>query len=101
MALKVAVTGPTGEIGKPLLEELERRSEVGSVLGMARRPFDPAEEGGEEVNYRGGGGRRSATGGGTSSIGGRWRRCSTGLTWLCTLPLRSSAAGRRRGGSTC
>jgi UDP-glucose 4-epimerase len=52
MALKVAVTGPTGEIGKPLLSELERRGEVGTVLGMARRPFDPAEEGWEKVSYR-------------------------------------------------
>lgn len=52
MALKVAVTGPTGEIGKPLLEELERRSEVERVLGMARSPFDPAEEGWEKVAYR-------------------------------------------------
>ncbi|HET9153905.1 MAG TPA: NAD-dependent epimerase/dehydratase family protein [Solirubrobacterales bacterium] len=52
MALKVAVTGPTGEIGKPLLGELERRDAVGSVLGMARRPFDPAEEGWEKVAYR-------------------------------------------------
>ncbi|MFL5897496.1 MAG: NAD-dependent epimerase/dehydratase family protein [Solirubrobacterales bacterium] len=52
MALKVAVTGPTGEIGKPLMAELERRAEVGSVLGMARRAFDPAEEGWEKVGYR-------------------------------------------------
>jgi UDP-glucose 4-epimerase len=52
MPLAVAVTGPTGEIGKPLLEELERRAEVGSVLGMARRPFDPSEEGWEKVAYR-------------------------------------------------
>src|SRR3954452_5767482 len=52
MALKVAVTGPTGEIGKPLLEELERRAEVGTVVGMARSPFDPAEEGWEKVAYR-------------------------------------------------
>jgi UDP-glucose 4-epimerase len=52
MALKVAVTGPTGEIGKPLLAELERRPEVGSVLGMARRPFDPAAEGWDKVAYR-------------------------------------------------
>jgi len=50
--LKVAVTGPTGEIGKPLMSELERRSEVGAVLGMARRPFEPAEEGWEKVSYR-------------------------------------------------
>jgi UDP-glucose 4-epimerase len=52
MSLAVAVTGPTGEIGKPLMSELERRPEVGSVVGMARRPFDPAEEGWEKVSYR-------------------------------------------------
>jgi UDP-glucose 4-epimerase len=52
MTLKVAVTGPTGEIGKPLMAELERRDEVGSVLGMARRAFDPAEEGWGKVSYR-------------------------------------------------
>lgn len=50
--LNVAVTGPTGEIGKPLLSELERRPEVGSVAGMARRPFDPAGEGWGKVAYR-------------------------------------------------
>jgi nucleoside-diphosphate-sugar epimerase len=52
MPLRVAVTGPTGEIGKPLMSELERRPEVGEVLGMARRPFDPAGEGWEKVAYR-------------------------------------------------
>ncbi|HEU4462520.1 MAG TPA: NAD-dependent epimerase/dehydratase family protein [Solirubrobacterales bacterium] len=52
MSLVVAVTGPTGEIGKPLMSELERRPEVGSVLGMARRPFDPAAEGWGKVSYR-------------------------------------------------
>jgi UDP-glucose 4-epimerase len=52
MALKVAVTGPTGEIGKPLMSELERRAEVESVVGMARRPFDPSVEGWEKVSYR-------------------------------------------------
>ena len=52
MPLTVAVTGPTGEIGKPLMSELERRDEVGTVLGMARRPFDPAEEGWKRVSYR-------------------------------------------------
>ncbi len=50
--LTVAVTGPTGEIGKPLLAELERRAEVETVLGMARRPFDPGEEGWGKVSYR-------------------------------------------------
>jgi UDP-glucose 4-epimerase len=52
MPLAVAVTGPTGEIGKPLMSELERRAAVGSVLGMARSPFDPAGEGWEKVAYR-------------------------------------------------
>jgi UDP-glucose 4-epimerase len=52
VALTVAVTGPTGEIGLPLLAELERREEVGEVRGMARRPFDPAAEGWEKVSYR-------------------------------------------------
>jgi len=52
MPLAVAVTGPTGEIGKPLLSELERRAEVESVVGMARRPFDPADEGWGKVSYR-------------------------------------------------
>jgi UDP-glucose 4-epimerase len=52
MPLAVSVTGPTGEIGKPLMSELERRPEVESVLGMARRPFDPAAEGWGKVDYR-------------------------------------------------
>jgi UDP-glucose 4-epimerase len=52
MALTVAVTGPTGEIGLPLLSELERRDEVIEVRGMARRPFDPEAEGWEKVSYR-------------------------------------------------
>jgi UDP-glucose 4-epimerase len=52
MPLTVAVTGPTGEIGKPLMAELERRVEVESVVGMARREFDPAEEGWEKASYR-------------------------------------------------
>jgi UDP-glucose 4-epimerase len=50
--LTVAVTGPTGEIGLPLLEELERDPRVGEVRGMARRPFDPEAEGWEKVGYR-------------------------------------------------
>ncbi|MET0559114.1 MAG: NAD-dependent epimerase/dehydratase family protein [Solirubrobacterales bacterium] len=50
--MTVAVTGPTGEIGLPLLAELERRPEVGEVRGMARRPFDPAAESWSKVVYR-------------------------------------------------
>ena len=50
--LTVAVTGPTGDIGRSLLRALERSREVGSVLAMARRPFDPAAEGLKKVHYR-------------------------------------------------
>lgn len=49
--LTVAVTGPTGEIGMAVTEALERSREVGSVRGMARRPFDPARLGLKKVEY--------------------------------------------------
>ena len=51
-ALSVAVTGPTGEIGLPLMTELEQDPAVGAVRGMARRGFDPADEGWEKATYR-------------------------------------------------
>ncbi len=43
--LTVAVTGPTGDIGVAALRTLDRSAKVGKVIGMARRPFDPAEHG--------------------------------------------------------
>jgi len=52
VTLTVAVTGPTGEIGLPLLSELEGEAAVGEVGGMARRPFEPAREGWRKVSYR-------------------------------------------------
>jgi UDP-glucose 4-epimerase len=50
--LTVAVTGPTGEIGRAVLGALERSSGVRNVLGMARRPFDPVAHGWKKVSYR-------------------------------------------------
>jgi UDP-glucose 4-epimerase len=50
--LTVAVTGPTGEIGQAVVAALERASEVSRIIGMARRPFDPAERGWKKVSYR-------------------------------------------------
>lgn len=50
--LTVAVTGPTGEIGRPFVSALERAPEVGRVLGMARRPFDFAARGWDKFEYR-------------------------------------------------
>ena len=53
MPLTVAVTGPTGEIGKPFLKALDAEAEVTRVVGMARRPFDPKAMGlSEKVEYR-------------------------------------------------
>jgi nucleoside-diphosphate-sugar epimerase len=50
--LTVAVTGPTGEIGKAFISALERLPEVERVIGMARRPFDLAGQGWEKTEYR-------------------------------------------------
>jgi nucleoside-diphosphate-sugar epimerase len=50
--LTVAVTGPTGEIGKPFMRALDRHREIGRIVGMARRPFDPAAHGWKKVEYR-------------------------------------------------
>jgi UDP-glucose 4-epimerase len=50
--LTVAVTGPTGEIGRAFMRSLERSREVGRIVGMARRPFDPAAHGWKRTEYR-------------------------------------------------
>jgi nucleoside-diphosphate-sugar epimerase len=50
--LTVAVTGPTGTFGSGLLPLLEADDRVGRVVGIARRPFDPAERGWTKMEYR-------------------------------------------------
>jgi nucleoside-diphosphate-sugar epimerase len=50
--LTVAVTGPTGDIGRSLLRALDRNPEVGRISAMARSPFDPAEAGLSKTEYR-------------------------------------------------
>jgi nucleoside-diphosphate-sugar epimerase len=50
--LTVAVTGPTGELGKPFIRALERSRDVKKIVGMARRPFDPASMGWAKTEYR-------------------------------------------------
>jgi UDP-glucose 4-epimerase len=50
--LTIAVTGPTGEIGKSFISALERAPEVERVIGMARRPFDLGAQGWEKTEYR-------------------------------------------------
>lgn len=49
--LVVAVTGPTGSIGRALLRALDSSPEIERVVGMARRPFDPNSFGLEKTEY--------------------------------------------------
>src|SRR3954449_208865 len=50
--LTVAVTGPTGTFGFGLMPLLEADPRIGRVVGIARRPFDPAEHGWAKMTYR-------------------------------------------------
>ncbi|GAC1436306.1 MAG: NAD-dependent epimerase/dehydratase family protein [Solirubrobacteraceae bacterium] len=50
--LTVAVTGPTGEIGRPFIRVLEKTPGVERIIGMARSPFDAAAEGWKKTTYR-------------------------------------------------
>src|SRR3954447_19738896 len=50
--LTVAVTGPTGDLGIALVSALERSRRVKKIVGMARRPFDPASQGWRKTEYR-------------------------------------------------
>jgi UDP-glucose 4-epimerase len=52
VGLTVAVTGPTGEIGISTVAALERAPEVERIIGMARRPFDPAAHGWSRTEYQ-------------------------------------------------
>jgi UDP-glucose 4-epimerase len=50
--LTVAVTGPTGDLGIGIVDALQRSRAVSRIVGMARRPFDPAERGWRKAEYR-------------------------------------------------
>jgi UDP-glucose 4-epimerase len=50
--LTVAITGPTGDIGRSLVRALDSSEEVARIVAMARRPFDPAAEGLLKTDYR-------------------------------------------------
>src|ERR671916_3313625 len=50
--LKVAVTGPTGDLGIAIVNALERSRRVARIIGMARRPFDPKSQGWKKTEYR-------------------------------------------------
>jgi nucleoside-diphosphate-sugar epimerase len=50
--LTVAVTGPTGTFGFGLMPLLEADERVSRIVGIARRPFDPAQHGWTKMEYR-------------------------------------------------
>ncbi len=50
--LTVAVTGPTGTFGFGLIPVLEADDRIQRIVGVARRPFDPAEHGWTKLTYR-------------------------------------------------
>src|SRR5581483_2145392 len=50
--LTVAVTGPTGTFGFGLMPLLQAEERVERIVGIARRPFDPAAHGWSKLEYR-------------------------------------------------
>lgn len=50
--LTVAVTGPTGTFGFGLMPLLEANDRIEKVVGVARRPFDPAAHHWTKMAYR-------------------------------------------------
>jgi nucleoside-diphosphate-sugar epimerase len=50
--LRVAVTGPTGTFGFGLIPQLQADGRVAQIVGIARRPFDPAAYGWKKMTYR-------------------------------------------------
>src|SRR6266536_3506393 len=50
--LTFAVTGPTGTFGFGLMPLLQEDSRISRIIGIARRPFEPAEHGWTKMEYR-------------------------------------------------
>lgn len=50
--LAVAVTGPTGTFGFGLIPLLQADDRIARIVGVARRPFDPAVHGWTKMEYR-------------------------------------------------
>jgi nucleoside-diphosphate-sugar epimerase len=50
--LVVAVTGPTGTFGHGLIPRLQDDARIERIIGVARRPFDPASEGWSKMDYQ-------------------------------------------------
>lgn len=50
--MTIAVTGPTGTLGFGLIPLLQADDRVRRIVGIARRPFDPATHGWSKMTYR-------------------------------------------------
>src|SRR3954462_13920706 len=50
--LTVAITGPTGTFGFGLVPLLQADARIARMVGIARRPFDPAEHGWPKITSR-------------------------------------------------
>ncbi|MCZ2811762.1 NAD-dependent epimerase/dehydratase family protein [Modestobacter sp. VKM Ac-2979] len=61
VGLTVAVTGPTGTFGAGLVPLLQSDPGVARIVGVARRPFDPADRGWTKMEYRRGDVRDAST----------------------------------------
>ena len=59
--LTVAITGPTGTFGFGLMPLLQADERIGTIVGIARRPFDASEHGWAKMTYRQGDVRDRAT----------------------------------------
>ena len=46
------MTGPTGTFGFGLIPLLQADDRIGRIVGIARRPFHPAEHGWTKMEYR-------------------------------------------------
>lgn len=84
--LTVAVTGPTGTLGSGLLPVLQADDRVARVVGIARRPFDPALRGWPKVTYRQGDVRDA----------GALRAAFTGADVVVHLAFMVTGAGSRK-----
>jgi hypothetical protein len=84
--LTVAVTGPTGTFGFGLVPRLQDDERVQRVVGIARRPFDPAQHGWTKMEYRQA----------MCATKGPCGRRSPGRTWSSTSRSSSSAAAAGR-----
>jgi nucleoside-diphosphate-sugar epimerase len=85
-ALTVAVTGPTGTFGFGLLPLLQADERIEHVIGIARRPFDPAAHGWTKMAYRQGDVRDAQA----------LRRAFHGADVVIHLAFMVTGLGRRR-----